>query len=273
MKEAQLSYCGQQVRTYDADRFLLSMFAPSDCHEALWALFAFNHEIAKTREVVTETQLGLIRLQWWRDAIAAIYGDETERGVPAHGVVQPLAEAIARYDLPRAHFDALIYAREFDLEDVLPGNLEGTLNYADFTATPLMKLAVQICGGDPEAEPAQPIAVNYALVGLLRAVRAHALQRRCYLPEDLLKRHGVFTNQLYELKPQQGLAEVVEILADEFVADIKSDVPFLRASQALSHIYIKQIRRLRHDVLSPRLILPPAFKALRLYAALKLMRV
>ena len=68
-----LSYCGQVVRDQDRDRFLLSLFAPADRREALWALFAFNHEIAKTREVVTEMQLGLIRLQWWREQVTNIF--------------------------------------------------------------------------------------------------------------------------------------------------------------------------------------------------------
>ena len=52
-----ISYCGETVRKHDPDRFLLSMFAPPESREALWALYAFNHEIAKTREVVTETQV------------------------------------------------------------------------------------------------------------------------------------------------------------------------------------------------------------------------
>lgn len=264
---SNLSYCGEQVRAHDPDRFLLSMFAPAACREALWALFAFNHEIAKTREVVTETQLGMIRLQWWRDAIKAVY----EGGaVPEHEIVSALALAIKDYDLPRAHFDALIYAREFDLEDVLPGNLEGTLHYADFTGTPLMKLAVQICGGDPEIEPVQPIALNYGLAGLLRAVRTHALQRRCYLPQDLVNKHGVKLNQLYELKAQDGLATVVRAAADEFTAGVKTDVAFLRAAQALSGIYMRQIKRLEHDVFHSKMQVQPAFKALRLLMHVKL---
>ena len=261
---SDLSYCGQLVQEHDPDRFLLSMFAPAERREALWALFAFNHEIAKTREVVTETQLGLIRLQWWRDAIAALYGDETERGVPEHEVVGALVVAIMDHDLPREHFDALIYAREFDLEDVLPGNLEGTINYADFTATPLMKLAVQICGGDAEVEPVQPVAVNYALAGILRAVRTHAMQRRCYLPQDLVSKHGVKLNQLYELKPQDGLSAITQSVADEFTAGVKTDIAFLKASQALAGIYIRQIKRLGGDVFHSKMQVQPAFKAFRL---------
>ncbi|MCB1532579.1 MAG: squalene/phytoene synthase family protein [Alphaproteobacteria bacterium] len=262
----KLSYCGQQVRAHDLDRFFLSMFAPPQCREALWALFAFNYEIAKTREVVSETQLGLIRLQWWRDAIAVVYesGD-----IPEHEVVQPLAAAIAAYDLPREPFDKLIYAREFDLEDVRPTTLEGLLNYADFTTTPLMSLAVRICGGEPDAEPVHPIALNYALSGLLRSVPTHAQQRRCFLPEDLMNEHGMYLNQLYDGKPQAGMPKVVEALTDKIVPGVRAETPFLKAAQALSMVYKRQIKGLGYDVFNPKMRLQPAFKALRVLMAVK----
>ncbi len=262
-----LSYCGQLVQAQDPDRFLLSHFAPDKCREALWALFAFNHEIVKTREVVSETQLGLIRLQWWRDAIAAIYTQKgTSEGgdVPEHEVVQPLAQAIQEYDLDRELFDALIYAREFDLEDVLPANVEGVLHYADFTSTPLLKLAVKIAGGDAETEPVSVVATNYALMGILRGTVSFARQRRCYLPQDVMEQFSVSSNQLYELKKQDGLKDVVKIVADEFVGGVGCDNRFLRASQKLSGMYCKQLKQLNYDLFDRRVVLPPAFKVLRL---------
>src|SRR5947208_3175404 len=67
------SSCMDTVRRYDRDRFLLGLTVPAKRRAALWALFAFNHEIAKTREVVSEPTLGLIRLQWWRDALDQLY--------------------------------------------------------------------------------------------------------------------------------------------------------------------------------------------------------
>src|SRR5471030_76032 len=93
-----LSYCAEQVRRYDRDRFLTALFAPPPQREDLFALYAFNLEIAKIRETVTEPMLGRIRLQWWREAIAAL-----EQGVVRqHGVVEPLAEAVRRHALPVA---------------------------------------------------------------------------------------------------------------------------------------------------------------------------
>lgn len=257
-----LSYCGQQVRAQDPDRFFLSLFAPADRRTALWALFALNAEIAKTREVVSETQLGLMRLQWWREAIGKIYAGE----VSAHAVLKDLAPAIEKYELPRAYFETLIYAREFDLESVLPANMEGVLNYADFTSTPLLKLALMIAGGDPEYEASQPVAVNYALAGILRAVPFHARQRRCLLPEDRLKQHGVTQRQLFDfLNPEEGMRFVVREVAGQFVENIRPQNRMLHATQSLAGLYMRQIRKHDYNVFSPALAVPPPFKELRVF--------
>jgi len=262
MNTLESSYCGQVVKDNDPDRFLLSHFARDEHREALWTLFAFNYEIAKTREIVSETQLGMIRLQWWRDAIAGIYDGQ----VLDYEVLQSLAKVIEVYDLPREPFDTLIYAREFDLEDVLPGDVEGMLHYVDFTSTPLMQLVAKVLGA--EADPIQVVASNYALIGVLRATVSFAKQRRCYLPQDLMTHNGVSVNQLYALKKQDGLAAVIEALAGEFVTGVRCDNRFMRASQRSSEIYLKQLKRLDYNVFNPRMTLPPAFKELRLLLSL-----
>lgn len=261
MNNAGLSYCGQVVKEQDPDRFLISMFMPGETREALWALFAFNYEIAKTREVVTETQLGLIRLQWWREAIEEIYkGGE----IKEHEVLMALAKAIEQYDLPQEPFENLIYAREFDLEDVLPGNLDGLLNYAHFTTTPLLQLALKVLGSGAEAELLQPVAVNYALSGLLRAVLFHAKQRRCYLPQDLMDTNKVKVSQLYELKPQEGLVEVIRSVSDEIVPNIQTEHKFLALSQKLAEMYAGQLKKIQHDIFDPKALISPPFKEFRL---------
>ncbi len=241
----------------------MSLFAPAHSREDIWALFAFNYEIAKTREVVSESRLGLIRLQWWRERI----GDIFDRGeVPDNEILKALAVAIKNHNLPREHFETLIYAREFDLEDVLPANMDGFLNYADFTSVPLMKMAVQVAGGDPDYEPVQAAAVNYALMGILRAVPTHARQRRCYLPDDLMKKHGVTLNKLYDfLKPEEGIKNVAKDVAGFFVTDVRPENKFLRAAQAISGLYHRQIAAAEYDVFSNRMIHPPAFKEARVF--------
>ena len=256
-----LSYCGQIVWEHDPDRFLLSMFAPPSAREALWALFAFNHEVAKTREVVTETQLGLIRLQWWREEIGKIY---VGGAVVENEVLKALAAAIRAHDLPQEEFETLIYGREFDLEDVLPANMAGTLHYADFTATPLMSLAVRVCGDDPALEPVHAVAVNYALTGLLRAIPSHARQKRCYLPQDLLAQRDIRLEKLYDLKPEEGLPAVVLEVLQQVVGGLRPSNRVLRATNALAHIYARHIRSMRGDVFHEKMMVSPPLKELRL---------
>ncbi len=260
MKSA-LTNIAQTVKEQDSDRFLLSMLMPAEFREDLLVLFAFYHEIAKTREVVSETMLGQIRLKWWQEAIENIYKSDA---VLEHETLEALADVIARRGLAYEDFETLIYAREFDLEDVLPGNVEGFVNYCDFTLSPLMRLVMQIMGDEPKAEPVQAAAVNYALMGLLRAVPFHAARHRCYLPEDLMKQHGQGVNALYDLKPAEGLPDLVRSLCGVYEDGLAPQNIFLKASHILAQIYYHQLKSCGFDVFSSRMRLEPPLKTLRL---------
>ena len=263
-----LPYCGELVQKHDPDRFLQTMFMPADVREDLWALFAFNHEIAKTREVVSDSTLGLIRLQWWRDAIKGIYEDGVYQD---HEVIKPLAAAIKKHDLPREHFDKLAYAREFDLEGLSPGNVEGLLNYADFTTQPLFKLALIISGADPDQHVVQPVAINYALAGVLRATASFARQHRFYLPEDLMTTYNVSKEHFFEEQSRENLQSVIKDVLDAKLSVTKPSHPFLRSAEAISEIYFKQIKGAGYDILNPKLGIEPPLKVLRVFLRTKIL--
>jgi phytoene synthase len=67
-----LSPLATDLQAQDPDRYLSTLFASSNLRPALFALYAFDHEIARIRHIVREPMAGLIRLQWWRDALDAI---------------------------------------------------------------------------------------------------------------------------------------------------------------------------------------------------------
>jgi phytoene synthase len=268
-RDDALSYCGRQVRRFDHDRYLTALFAPADRREALFALYAFNLEVAKTREVVTEPLLGQIRLQWWRDALDTAY-----RGEPLkHEVLVPLAAAIDAHGLTRAHFDRLLEAREADLEDAAPPDLPALEAYAEGTAGPLHRLALEIVGvrDAAAAEAARGVAVASALTGLLRAVPFHARQRRVYLPTSVVQEVAVELGDLFELRPHLGLAEAVQRLAGrarEVLAEARSlrkRVPRAALPALLPAVlagqYLDAMRRAGHDVFDGRVQRRPALAA------------
>src|SRR5438045_9059850 len=106
-------HCETLVRTGDKDRFLATLFAPERARRALFALYAFNLEIAGVREVAREAMPGEIRLQWWREVFSAAGAGD----VRAHPVAAALTDTLVRYRLPLASFADLIEARAFDLYD------------------------------------------------------------------------------------------------------------------------------------------------------------
>ena len=264
------SNCLDIVRKHDPNRFLLSLMVPARHRPALWALFAFNYEIAKTREVVSETTIGLIRLQWWREAIAEIYEGRTVR---KHEVVDELAKAIRDYNLPRPLFDNLIYAREFDLEGVAPANFDGFVNYCDFTTTPLYQLALQITGESEDESILKAVSVQYAGVGLVRAVPYMRIQRHVMLPQEILAKNETSEQKILDFNEKEKLPKVVqEVLSgiNQFrYAAPKPKSRFLKAADKMNSLYANQVESVQHDVYDATLRLDPRCMALRVWCSSK----
>ncbi len=272
MAEPELSYCAREVRRHDNDRFLTALFAPADRREDLFALYAFNLEVAKTREVVSEATLGLIRLQWWRESVEGVYAGQPRR----HEVVQPLAAAVARHGLDRALLDRLIDAREADLEEGGQGSLDCLTNYADATGTPLVRLALRVLGvAEPLAhEVARHVAIAWALTGIVRAVPFHARNQWVMLPADLMAAEGVTETALFQGKPEPGLTRVAKAVADrarEHLAKAralrrsvpKTALPALLPA-TLADLYLGALAKAEHDPFAPRMLMPHPFRQARL---------
>lgn len=175
------------VRTADHDRYLTALYAPADRRDALFSLYAFNAEIAGIRDRIHEALPGEVRLQWWRDVIAA-----DDDGV-GHPVADALKAAIAAHSLPRPAFDNMLEARIFDLyDDPMPSrtDLEG---YCGETASALIQFAAMVL--DPVeaprfAELAGRAGCAQAMTGLLLLLPLHRKRGQCFVPADILAAAG-----------------------------------------------------------------------------------
>ncbi|HUL04757.1 MAG TPA: squalene/phytoene synthase family protein [Candidatus Acidoferrum sp.] len=258
---ADAAYCLDQVRRFDRDRYLTALFAAAPVRADLIALYAFNVEVAKTRELVREPMMGLMRLQWWRDCIGEIYAGNERR----HQVAQPLAAAIRRHGLERAAFERLLEARERDLEEAPPANLPALVGYADATAGSLGLLAARALGGagEQEACAVRAVWIAWALAGLLRAVPFHARHRRVHLPQDLLAQQGLDAHDVLEQRRPPALAAVVRTVAVEAGSQLAAGRALARALPrrllpvmllgTLAAKYLRQIEAAGHDVYAPGL--------------------
>lgn len=190
--QAPQGECAETCRKHDPDRWLTALFAPDARRPALFALYAFNLEIARTAEQVSEAMLGAIRLQWWRETLEGIRAGKPRR----HPVAEALHAAGAA-GWSEADFSALIDARERDLEPEPMADLPALLHYAEATSAPLLRLAGEAIGAPLDAETSRYAGQAYALIGLLRAVPFHAAQQRVMMPADLLAGQGLKPEDLY----------------------------------------------------------------------------
>jgi len=198
------------ARSGDPDRALAALFAPRDTRADLLTLAAFNVELARIAEQVTEPELGAIRLQWWREAIPRAAKGETT----GHPVVDAVGGLERCRDLPPGRLSALIDARRFDIATKIMPDWSALETYLHDTAGALFALAA-VCSGVPRAviEPAAAQAgFAYGLTGLMRALPVHASGGRLYLPADLLRGHGTSPEAVLAGTTDPGLLSLLEEL-------------------------------------------------------------
>jgi phytoene synthase len=193
------------VRRHDPDRFLTALFAPSGQRDTLLTLYAFNHELARAREVASQPPLALIRLQWWREVVEG----EKKR----HEVATPLLEAIAAGRLKPEDLLPIIEARETEIYDDFE-------TLADWRAWLLagaggITAAAASALGAPSPEALRPFGAAYGVAGLLRATGILASRGSCLLPRDVLGRHGLLPEAFIDNPGSVGARAALNEIAGE----------------------------------------------------------
>jgi NADH dehydrogenase [ubiquinone] 1 alpha subcomplex assembly factor 6 len=253
--KAQLSRCAAVVREHDPDRYLATLFAPAEAREALFALYAFDHELAKVRHVVREPMAGLVRFQWWRDAL-----DGIDAGKPlAHPVVAALQARWAAFAPLRPRLDAAIDGRELELCADPPADLAALERRLEAGCGEITLAAVDLLGA-PEAPAhaaARHLGLALGLIRLIQALPADLDRERMRLPSATLERHEVNLDGSGQARDGRALAPAVAELAARARAHLRDarqyrrDVP-RQALAALLHAtlldhYLERLARARHD--------------------------
>ncbi|WP_415920763.1 squalene/phytoene synthase family protein [Tateyamaria sp. SN6-1] len=160
--------CARIVERSDPLRFRTVMAAPVASRAPLFALYAFNIEVARAPWVTQEPMIAEMRLQWWRDALEEI---STGAAVRTHEVTTPLAAVLAQGTA--AMLDRLVAARRWDIYRDAFEDQAHMDAYIDETSGHLMWAAARTLGA-PEGveEPVRDLAYTAGIAAFLRAVPA-----------------------------------------------------------------------------------------------------
>jgi 15-cis-phytoene synthase len=200
---SNFSHCRDIVRAHDRDRYLATLFAPAERRDAVYALYAFNHEIVRVREAAREPMPGEIRLQWWREVLLG----ERESEAAAHPVAAALRETIARHGLDRDRLIGLVDAHTFDLYDEPFAMLDEFDNYAALSEGSVLGTVAQILGA---AGAAVNTLVRHAGIAAtiatsLTMLPLYASRRQIFIPREVMERHALIPESIPARQESEAL--------------------------------------------------------------------
>jgi len=207
------AFCADLVRNHDFARYASTLFVPATERRALLALYAFNSEIVRVRDQVTQPLPGEIRLQWWTDTLSG----HAHGGVEGNPVAAELMIAVRDYNLPVAPLSHLVEEHQFDLyNDPMPtmAALEG---YLTDTCAALFGLGAQIVGPPSAAidHLARHAGLAQGIVQIIANLPRDASHRQLFMPQQLLQSHDSDVEDVFSGKETPKLRAVLDELAGE----------------------------------------------------------
>lgn len=221
--QSDAAHCASLVRGSDFERYAATLFVAPEPRRALLALFAFNIEIARIREQISQPLAGEIRLQWWSDLLAGMaHGDAT-----ANPVAAELMQAAALHGLPPELPSRMVDAHRFDLYDEPMPTMAALETYLQDTASALFRLGVAVLGDVQGDDLLRHAGLALGLTRIVEAMPRHASRGQIYLPLDELGRAGVAAEDILAGKATPELQAFLHSIAAQARQHLQSAVTLL----------------------------------------------
>lgn len=205
--------CADLVRSHDFARYAATLFVCEGQRRALLALYAFNVELVRVRELVTQPLTGEIRLQWWRDMLSG----QGHGGIEGNPFAAELLSAVKSFDLPVETLVRLVQGHEIDLyNDPIP-TLAALEEHVCDTSAALFALAGRIAALPSQRidDLARHAGLAQGLVQVVAEIPHDASRRQSLLPSALLATHGASLHDMFAGRHSPGLRATIDQLLAE----------------------------------------------------------
>jgi squalene synthase HpnC len=166
---------------------VVSFLLPKILHQDFYNVYSFCRWADDLGDEIGDTQESLRLLAWWRGELHAMFEGEAK-----HPVFTALQYTVAAHSLPMDPFDDLITAFEQDQRVTRYNNFEELFEYCRYSANPVGRLVLGLCGYQDAArqELSDATCTALQLANFWQDVTVDWAKDRVYLPLDLLARHG-----------------------------------------------------------------------------------
>jgi squalene synthase HpnC len=166
---------------------VVSFLLPKILHQDFYNVYSFCRWADDLGDEIGDTAESLRLLAWWRGELRAMFEGEAR-----HPVFTALQYTVAAHSLPIGPFDDLITAFEQDQRVTRYNNFEELFEYCKYSANPVGRLVLGLCGySDFERQQlSDATCTALQLANFWQDVTVDWQKDRVYLPLDLLAKHG-----------------------------------------------------------------------------------
>jgi len=176
------------LATHHYENFhVVSLLLPKRLHQDFYNVYSFCRWADDLGDEIGDPAESLRLLAWWRGELRAMCA-----GQARHPVFVALAGTVREFSLPVTPFEDLITAFEQDQTITRYRNFEELFQYCRYSANPVGRLVLGLCGYRNAEREALSDATCTALqlANFWQDVTVDLAKDRVYLPLDLLASHG-----------------------------------------------------------------------------------
>ena len=183
------------LATHHYENFhVVSFLLPKRLHQDFFNVYAYCRWADDLGDEMGDRAESLRLLAWWRGELDAMYD-----GRAAHPVFLALMPTVRRCGIPREPFADLVHAFEQDQTVARYPNFDDLLGYCRYSANPVGRLVLYLCGyRDADRQQlSDATCTALQLANFWQDVTVDLLKDRVYIPLDVMERHGYTTADLF----------------------------------------------------------------------------
>jgi squalene synthase HpnC len=189
------AWCRELTTSHYENFHVATFFLPKKVRPHFESIYAYCRVSDDLGDEVADGTTALRLLNTWEEMLNECY-DAPERSM--HPVFVALRETIAECELPRVLFSDLLYAFKMDQVKTEYASWEELLKYSRYSANPVGRLVLWVCGYREEALGllSDKVCTALQLANFWQDVVEDAERGRRYLPAESLVRYGVDEGQI-----------------------------------------------------------------------------
>ncbi len=184
------------LATHHYENFnVVSWLLPKELHQHFYNVYSYCRWADDLGDEIPDTQRALELLNWWEQELDACYA-----GHPSHPVFVALRETIAAKEIPKQPFADLLKAFRQDQTVKRYPTWDAVLNYCVYSANPVGRLVLYLCGYRDEQRQQLSDATCTALqfANFWQDVSRDLEKGRIYIPLDIAAAHRLSESDLVE---------------------------------------------------------------------------